>query len=136
MSAEIGFEIRVNNPYEDVLDMTKAALKDEGFGVLTSIDVQNTLKEKLEIDFRPYSILGACNPTLAHRALRQDAAAGLLLPCNITVEALDENSSIVRIADPEIMLSAGSLEKNSELKNVAQEARKRLKRVADSLVLE
>lgn len=136
MSGEIGFEIRVNNPYEDVLDITKAALKYEGFGVLTSIDVQNTLKEKLEIDFRPYSILGACNPTLAHRALSQDTAAGLLLPCNVTVEAMDENSSIVRIADPEVMLSAGSLEKNSELKNVAREARERLKRVADSLVLE
>lgn len=134
MSREVGFEIQVNYPYEDVLEMTKAALKKEGFGVLTSINVQSTFKEKLDVDFRPYTILGACNPPLAHRALGQDAVTGLLLPCNVTVEAKDESSSIVRIADPEVMLTVGSLGENSELLEVANEARKRLERVAESLV--
>lgn len=134
MSGEIGFEIQVDHPYEDVLEMVKTALKEEGFGVLTSIDVQNTLKEKLDIDFRPYTIFGACNPPLAHRALNQDATAGLLLPCNVTVEAFDETSSLVRIADPEVILTVSSLKGNRELSNVAREAHGRLERVAKSLV--
>ena len=133
MSGEIGFEIQMNYPYEDVLDRTKEALKKEGFGVLTSIDVQATLMEKLDIDFRPYTILGACNPPLAHRALDQDAVTGLLLPCNVTVEENDETSSIVRIANPEVIFTVGSLEENSELMEVAREARERLERVAESL---
>jgi len=135
MSGEIGFEIQMNYPYEDVLDRTKEALKKEGFGVLTSIDVQATLKEKLDIDFRPYTILGACNPPLAHRALDQDAVTGLLLPCNVTVEENDETSSIVRIANPEVIFTVGSLEENSEIMEVAHEARERLERVAESLVI-
>jgi uncharacterized protein (DUF302 family) len=135
MSGEIGFEIQMNYPYEDVLERTKEALKKEGFGVLTSINVQTTLKEKLDIDFRPYTILGACNPPLAHRALDQDAVTGLLLPCNVTVEANDETSSIVRIANPEVIFTVGSLEENSEIMEVAHEARERLERVAESLVI-
>ena len=134
MSTEIGFEIQVDHRYEDVLDMVTAALKKEGFGVLTSIDVKNTLKEKLDIDFRPYTILGACNPPLAHRALTQAPAAGLLLPCNVTVEATNETSAIVRIADPEVVLSVSTLKENKELLNIAREARERLERVAKSLV--
>lgn len=134
MSAEVGFEIHLNFPYEEALERTKAALKVEGFGVLTSIDVRATMKEKLDVEFRPYSILGACNPPLAHRALSQDAVAGLLLPCNVTVEALDKNSSIVRIANPEVMLTFGGLKENPELLNVAHEAREHLERVAESLL--
>ncbi len=84
-----------------------AALKEEGFGVLTRIDVRATLKEKLGEDFRPYVILGACNPPLAHRALSQDAVAGLLLPCNVTVEEDPAGGSIARIANPEMMMTVG-----------------------------
>jgi uncharacterized protein (DUF302 family) len=134
MSGEIGFEVRVNHSFQDTLELIQEALKDEGFGVLTSIDVQATLKEKLDIDFRPYTILGACNPQLAHRVLIQDAVAGLLLPCNVTVEADTDASSIVRIANPEVVLSVGSLEQDPEVSAVAQEARLRLERVAEAML--
>ncbi len=134
MPAEIGFEVKLNRTYQEALDLTKEALKAEGFGVLTSIDVQATLKEKLDEEFRPYTILGACNPSLAHRALSQDAVAGLLLPCNVTVEADGDSASVVRIANPETILMVGSLEDNPEMIAVALEARTRLERVAETLL--
>ena len=134
MSEEIGIEVRVNHSFQETLEMIQEALKVEGFGVLTSIDVQKTMKEKLDIDFRPYTILGACNPSLAHRVLTQDAVAGLLLPCNITVEADTDTSSIVRIANPEVILAVGSLEQNEEVAAVAKEARLRLERVAEAML--
>ena len=134
MAEEIGFEVRIDQPYEAVLEKVIAALKVEGFGVLTRIDVKATLKEKLNADFRPYIILGACNPPLAHRALSQDAVAGLLLPCNITVEEESEGKSIVRLANPEAMLTIGNLEGDPVLLEVAQEARARLERVAEALL--
>lgn len=83
----IAFEILLDAPYEKAVELVSAALKAEGFGVLTRIDVRATLKEKLDAEFRPYAILGACNPSLAHRALLHDAEVGLMLPCNVTVEA-------------------------------------------------
>ena len=101
---------------------------------MTRIDVKATLKEKLNADFRPYIILGACNPPLAHRALSQDAVAGLLLPCNITVEEETEGKSVVRLANPEAMLTIGNLEGDPVLLEVAQEARSRLERVAEALL--
>lgn len=134
MPKEIGFEVHLSTPYGQALELTKAALKAEGFGVLTSIDVKATMKEKLDEEFRPYTILGACNPPLAHRTLSQDAAAGLLLPCNVTVEADGNSDSIVRIANPETVLLVGSLEDNHEISAVAQEARVRLERVAEALL--
>ena len=134
MTEEIGFEVRMDQPYETVLEKVIAALKVEGFGVLTRIDVKATLKEKINADFRPYIILGACNPPLAHRALSQDAVAGLLLPCNITVEEESEGKSIVRLANPETMLTIGNLEGDPVLLEVAQEARARLERVAEALL--
>lgn len=134
MTAEIGFEVRLELPYGEALTQTKEALQGEGFGVLTAIDVKATMKEKLNIEFRPYTILGACNPPLAHRALSEDAAVGLLLPCNVTVEAGDEQTSIIRIVNPQILLGVGSLEENSEIAEVAREARTRLERVAEALL--
>jgi len=134
MSAEIGFEVHLNHPYDQAMELTKSALKNEGFGVLTSIDVKATMQEKLGEDFRPYTILGACNPPLAHRALSQDAVAGLLLPCNVTVEADGSNASIIRIANPETVLAVGSLEQNPDLAAVAEEARIKLERVAEALL--
>jgi uncharacterized protein (DUF302 family) len=134
MPAEIGFEVQINQPYEQALEATKIALKSEGFGVLTSIDVRATMKEKLDQEFRPYSILGACNPPLAHRALSQDAVAGLLLPCNVTVEANGRHASIVRIANPDTVLAVGALEEDPVLSAVAREARERLERVAEALL--
>ena len=134
MTTEIGFEVRLSQPYDKALEKTKEALMDEGFGVLTSIDVKATMKEKLDVDFRPYSILGACNPQLAHRLLTQEAVAGLLLPCSVTVEAEDEHTSTVRISNPQVILSVGSLEQNPEISAVAQEARTMLERVAEALL--
>ena len=110
-----------------------AALKVEGFGVLTRIDVKATLKEKIGADFRPYAILGACNPPLAHRALSADAQAGLMLPCNVTVEAAPQGGSVVRIANPEMMILVGELAQNPELKEVAVLARQKLEKVAVAL---
>jgi uncharacterized protein (DUF302 family) len=104
-----------------------AALKTEGFGVLTEIDVQATLKNKIDVDVRPYKILGACNPTLAHRALAAEAEVGLLLPCNVTVAQLENGEIDVAIVDPLAMLGVVS---NPEVRPVADEARARLQRVA------
>jgi uncharacterized protein (DUF302 family) len=130
MTDELGFEIRLGLPYEPALEAVTTALKAEGFGVLTRIDVQATLKEKLGEDFRPYAILGACNPPLAHRALSTDSWVGLMLPCNVTVEADGQSGALVRIANPEMMMQAGSLRGNETLRGVAAEARARLERVA------
>ncbi|MBP7999259.1 MAG: DUF302 domain-containing protein [Chloroflexi bacterium] len=106
------------------------ALKAEGFGVLTEIDVQATLKKRLDVDFRPYKILGACNPTLAHRALSVAPEVGLLLPCNVTV-AQGENGVVeVSLVDPLMMLGAAA---DPALDAIAQEAHERLARVAAAL---
>jgi uncharacterized protein (DUF302 family) len=134
MTQEIGFEVHLDLPYEAALEKVIAALKTEGFGVLTRIDVQATLKEKLGEDFRPYSILGACNPSLAHRALQTDPVVGLMLPCNVTVEADPLGGSLARIANPEMMLAVGTLENNDALQEVATTARVKLERVAEALL--
>lgn len=133
MQEELGFEIKVALPYEEAKEKVTTALKAEGFGILTSIDVKATIKEKLGEDFRPYTILGACNPPLAHRALTIDETVGLMLPCNVTVEASAHDSSIVRIINPEMMLQAGSLSNKEEMQEIAHEARTRLERVAAAL---
>ena len=130
---EIGFEVHLDLPYEAALERVIAALKEEGFGVLTRIDMQATMKEKLGEDFRPYVILGACNPPLAHRALSTDPLMGLMLPCNVTVEADPEGGSLARLVNPETMLATGNLRQNENLRAVAEEARARLERVACAL---
>lgn len=134
MTEEIGFEVQINQPFELAVEKVTAALKVEGFGVLTRIDVKATLKEKLDIDFRPYIILGACNPPLAHRALSQDPVAGLMLPCNITVEEDPHGMAVVRLANPEAMLTVGDLESDPVLLEISREARVRLERVAEALL--
>jgi len=128
----LSFEAELAQPYDRAIETVTAALKAEGFGVLTRIDVHTTLKEKIGTEFRQYAILGACNPTLAHRALSHRAEAGLMLPCNVTVEAAGKGA-IVRIADPDVMLSVGGMDQDPTLRSVATEARARLSRVADAL---
>lgn len=125
----LGLEVKVAVPYEQAIEKVTAALKEQGFGVLTSIDVQATLKQKLGVDFRPYTILGACNPPLAHRALSADLDMGLLLPCNVIVYAV-EDGAVISIADPLVMLK---LADNPALNEMAQEARARLERVVAAL---
>ena len=133
MTEDIGFQVRLEMPYEAALEAVTAALKVEGFGVLTRIDVQATLKEKVGADFRQYAILGACNPPLAQRALSTDGWVGLMLPCNVTVEEGSKGGSLVRIANPVMMMQAGRMHGNEALSEVAAEARARLERVAIAL---
>ena len=131
-TTSLAFEATLAQLFDRAIETVTAALKAEGFGILTRIDVHHTLKEKIGLEFRPYAILGACNPTLAHRALSHYAEAGLLLPCNVTVES-SGTGSVVRIADPDVMLSVGGMDQDPALRSVATEARTRLARVADAL---
>ncbi len=133
MSESLGFEVKLNQPYELAIDKATAALKNEGFGILTKIDVKATLKEKIDADFRPYAILGACNPVLAHKALLHKAEVGMMLPCNVTVESTEDGGSIIRIGDPDILLQVGDMGKDDVLKGIAKEARERLQRAVDTL---
>ena len=129
---EMAFEVTVNAPYAEALDRVINALKVEGFGVLTRIDVHDTFKEKLDLDFRNYSILGACNPPLAYKALSNRPDAGLMLPCNVIVEEMDDGT-LVRIVDPAAMMEAGNLAGDPAIDEVGIEAGARLRRVADTL---
>ncbi|MBN1207988.1 MAG: DUF302 domain-containing protein [Myxococcaceae bacterium] len=126
-----GFEKRLaGTTFEQTVEKVTAALKSEGFGVLTEIDVKDTLKKKLGVDFRRYVILGACNPNLAHRALGAESQIGLLLPCNVVVQEAPEGGVVVSIADPRVMFT---LVENTALTPVADEADQRLRRVIASL---
>jgi uncharacterized protein (DUF302 family) len=125
-----GFGTELDLPFDEAVARTTAALKAEGFGVLSTIDVRQTLHDKLGVEFAPYVILGACNPPLAYRALQAEPDLGLLLPCNVTVAARDGRSA-VSIVDPIQML--GMVGDNPELAAVATEATSRLRRVVASL---
>ena len=129
----LSFEVHVDPPYEAAIEKLTTALKDEKFGILTRIDVHTTLKEKLGKEFRQYAILGVCNPPLAYRALEHEARAGLMLPCNVTVEEDPSGGSIIRIIDPDAMLSGFGFESDPVFSEVGAEARKRLARVAEAL---
>ncbi len=126
----IGLDVKLSANFEAAIIRVTDALKVEGFGVLTEIDVRDTFKKKLGVDFQPYRILGACNPTLAHRALTLAPEVGLLLPCNVTVRQLEDGTSEVSLVDPLVMLGVIA---NPRLKDVAEEARVRLRRVAAAL---
>ena len=130
---QLGFEISIQQSYEQALESVAAALKTQGFGILTRIDVRATMKEKLGADFRPYAILGACNPPLAHRALSASAEMGLMLPCNVTVEETQPGHSMVRIANPNAMLPMANPSNNPELQAVAAQATEKLRAVAEVL---
>jgi uncharacterized protein (DUF302 family) len=124
-----GFGVKTALPYEQAVQRTTELLKEEGFGVLTRIDVKQTLKEKLGVDFRRYVILGACNPPLAHRAFQAELQIGLLLPCNVVVYE-DDGSSTVAFMDPAVALGVVG---NDALEPIAEEARGRLLRVREKL---
>lgn len=98
-----GLSITLPQPYDKALDRVRSALAEQGFGVLTEIDVTATLKAKLDVDMEDYIILGACNPPLAHQALDADRSIGLLLPCNVVVRAVAESETIVEVLDPFVM---------------------------------
>ena len=124
--AELGLKKTLTCGFEDALAKVPEALKTEGFGVLTEIDVQATLKKKLDVDFRRYKILGACNPPFAHRALRESLDVGLLLPCNVTVYEEDGGATHVAAIDPMETIAARS---GPGVMQVAREVHEKLERV-------
>lgn len=124
-----GFGTKTKLSYQEAIERTTELLKQEGFGILTQIDVRKTMKEKLGAEFRDYVILGACNPHLAHRAFQAELEIGLLLPCNVIVYD-DDGGAVVAVMDPEAALGIVG---NDALRPVAQEARTRLQRVIDAL---
>jgi uncharacterized protein (DUF302 family) len=126
-----GFGTVVNLSYDQAIERTRGALKEQGFGVLTEIDVKATMKAKLDADFRPYVILGACNPPLAHRALSADLGLGLLLPCNVVVYDNHDGTSTVEAMDPQAAL--GLVGDNPTLAEVAREAGTKLRKALDTL---
>jgi uncharacterized protein (DUF302 family) len=133
MSKPLGFSVEVPLSFDAAIGKVRDALKREGFGVLTEIDLRAAFKEKLGRDFRPYVILGACNPPLAFNAITADPSVGLLLPCNVTVEWIADDRTGVRLTDPEALLNSAALEEAPELASVARDARARMLRVTGDL---
>jgi uncharacterized protein (DUF302 family) len=126
-----GFKKTVSLPLAEADTRLREELKKEGFGILTEIDVAATLKEKLDVDFRPYKILGACNPPLAHQALSSETDIGLLLPCNVVVYAGDEDgTSVVGVLDPGVQLGITGRE---DIDHLADEVKARMHRVLENL---
>jgi uncharacterized protein (DUF302 family) len=126
-----GIGVDVTVPYEQALERTIEELKKEGFGVLTTIDVKATLKQKLDVDFRKYVILGACNPTLAHRAFETELEIGLLLPCNVIVYEVEPNRTAVSVMAP--IATMGTIGGGPALKDVARDAEARLRRALTAI---
>jgi len=123
-------QVTLNVPCAQTIERVTAALKEQGFGILTQIDVQATLKQKLDVDFRRYVILGACNPALAHRALSATLNVGLLLPCNVVVYEDDDHRCVVTAQDPITMMNVMD---NPELQPIARDAHDRLVHMMDAL---
>ncbi len=125
-----GFSVKLSGDFDEVVGRVIEELKGEGFGVLTEIDVKATLKAKLDLDKRPYKILGACNPKLANQAIDAEPDIGLLLPCNVVVREDEEGSIVVGFMDPAAVLG---LVGRDELKSLGGEVRGKLERVRDAL---
>ncbi len=130
MMNKYGMRKTLDLPFEEALEKITALLKEQGFGVLTKIDMKAALKEKLGVDIRKYVILGACNPNLAQQALREELEIGLLLPCNVIVYETDDHESTVSAVDPRMMMSVTG---NEALDPVAREAGRRLEKAIEGL---
>ena len=133
MPQPLGPEVPLAQPFAEAVARVRTALKAEGFGILTEIDLQQAFREKLGREFRPYLILGACNPPLAYAAIEADPQVGLLLPCNVTVEATGPKTSTVRLTDPEVLLGGSAAAGTPALRDIARDAGARLARVAAAL---
>lgn len=125
-----GITVRVAAPYSATVPRVRAALAEQGFGVLTEIDIQGTLRKKLDVQVEEYLILGACNPPLAHRALEADRDIGLLLPCNVVVRADGADATVVQALNPQVMVQVTG---NPQLQDIADEATARLRAALDTL---
>lgn len=129
--AELGMRKVIDDPIDSVLTRVPEALKSEGFGILTQIDVSQTLKEKIGVEFRRYYILGACNPALAHRALQEELELGIMLPCNVIVYEADDRKTVVTAVDPARTMA--SVDDNPRLQELAAAVREKLSRALDRL---
>ena len=125
-----GFSKTVNLAFNDAIEKVTEELQKEGFGILTEIDVKETLKKKLDVDFKNYKILGACNPPFAHKALQSEEQIGLMLPCNVIVYENDEGNSVVAAVDPIASMQAVA---NDKLGEIAGEVQNRLKKVIENM---
>ena len=132
MSIKISYQITLSTNFENATTLVKEALGEEGFGVLTEIDVRATLKKKLGVDFRAYVILGVCNPALAHQALSIEPDVGVMLPCNVTLDDKAEGV-LVSFANPDAMMTIGEFGENLQIREIAAEANDRICRVVESL---
>ncbi len=130
MDTNYGFSKVVNLGYDEAIEKVTEELKKEGFGVLTEIDVKATLKKKLDVDFKPYKILGACNPPFAYKALQSEEQIGLMLPCNVIVYVNDRGETVVAAVDPIASMQAV---KNESLGEVAETIQGKLKKVISNL---
>ena len=130
MATDFGIRVTLDVPYETAIEKATAALKEEGFGVLTTIDVKETLKQKLDVDFRRYVILGACNPPFAYKALQAEKNVGAMLPCNVIVQEHEEGQVEVAAIDP--VASMISID-NPELKAISKQVQEKLRRVIERL---
>jgi uncharacterized protein (DUF302 family) len=132
MSKKFSYQIMLSTDFEKATTLVKEALGEQGFGVLTEIDVRATMKKKLGVDFRAYTILGACNPSLAHQALSIEPEVGVMLPCNVTLDEKAEGV-LVSFANPDAMMTIGEFGENLHLREIAAEANDRICRVVESL---
>ena len=128
--SKYGFKKTLKTSYDEAIEKVTQALKEEGFGILTQIDVKDTLKKKLNVDFRKYVILGACNPPFAYQSLQAETDIGLLLPCNVIVYDDDSGRTVVSAIDPE---TAMSMIDNPKLKEIATSVATKLKRIIANL---
>ena len=129
----IGFQRKLDAGFEQSIEMIQDGLKEQGFSIVSRIDMHTTLKDKLDINFRKYSILGACNAHFAHQVLLSDPQSGLLLPCNITVEEYKKGEITITFIKPSEMLSLGQISENEKISELAVEVERRLLLVADRL---
>ncbi|HSP40244.1 MAG TPA: DUF302 domain-containing protein [Gillisia sp.] len=124
------FSKTLDTSFDDAIDKVTKELKEEGFGILTEIDVKETFKKKLDIDFRKYRILGACNPQMAHKAISAESKIGTMLPCNVIVQEVENGKTEVSAVDPVASMTAVE---NDDLGSIAQEVRSKLQLVIERL---
>jgi uncharacterized protein (DUF302 family) len=126
-----GITLRLSAPYAPTVERVRTALREQGFGVLTEIDIRATLREKIDVDMEDYLILGACNPQLAYRALIADRDIGLLLPCNVVVRSDGPDTTVVQVVNPQTLVE---LTAGPDMQRVADEANRRLRAALDALI--